>query len=201
MPDTNRPFERAMALAALSGLKIALGPAFLLSARNRPGSRNWVMGAMGEMLLDKLGVFPSRSRLPLLIPHTLAGAWVARESMREDGVEDPWAAPAGAVVAAGVSTIVPMIRITASKGLGIPDVLLALAEDYLALKLGTQAMGMSMDQVTDIARESFEDVREQAMPMIEEARERVMPLIEEARDRVMPSHQSAGVGTGTPPVM
>ena len=184
MPDTNQPFERAMTLAALSGLKIALGPAFLFSAKQRPGSRNWVIGAMGEMVLDKLGVFPSRSRLPLLIPHTLAGAWVARESMREDGVEDPWAAPMGAVVAAGVSTIAPMIRITASKGLGIPDVLLALAEDYLALKLGTQAMGMSMDQVTDLARESFDEVKEQ-----------VMPVFEEARDRVMPALHSVGVGS------
>ncbi len=178
MPDTKQPFERAMTLAALSGLKIALGPAFLLSARNRPGSRNWVIGAMGEMVLDKLGIFPSRSRLPLLIPHILAGAWVARESMREDGVDDPWAAPMGAVVAAGVSTIAPMIRITASKGLGIPDVLLALAEDYLALRLGTQAMGMSMDQVTDLAKESVEEVREQVMPMLAEARERVMPALQ-----------------------
>ena len=37
--------------------------------------------------------------------------------------------------------------------------------------------------------------------MLEEARERVMPVIEEARERVMPGHQSAGVGTGTPPVL
>ena len=184
MPDANQPFERAMTLAALSGLKIALGPAFLLSAKHRPGSRNWVIGAMGEMVLDKLGVFPSRSRLPLLIPHTLAGAWVARESMREDGVDDPWAAPAGAVVAAGVSTIAPMIRIAASKGLGIPDALLGLAEDYLALRLGTQAMGMSMNQVSDLAKES-----------LEEAKERVMPVFEEAKDRVMPALQSVGVGS------
>src|SRR3954454_13545193 len=138
MPNTTKPFERAMALAALSGLKIALGPAFLTTAWRRPESRSWMMAALGEMVLDKVGVFPSRSRLPLLIPHALAGAWVARESMREDGVDDPWAAPMGAVVAAGVSTIAPMIRITASKVLGIPDVLLGLGEDYLALQVGTQ---------------------------------------------------------------
>jgi hypothetical protein len=58
-----------------------------------------------------------------------------------------------------------------------------------------------MDQVTEIARESFEEARVQVMPALEEARERVMPLIEEARERVMPGHQSTGVGTGTPPVM
>jgi hypothetical protein len=40
------------------------------------------------MALDKVGIFPSRFRPPLLIPHTLAGAWVARESLREDGIDD-----------------------------------------------------------------------------------------------------------------
>ena len=46
MPDTNQPFERAMTLAALSGLKIALGPAFLLSART--ASREPELGDRGD---------------------------------------------------------------------------------------------------------------------------------------------------------
>src|SRR3954454_13966012 len=148
MPNTTKPFERAMALAALSGLKIALGPAFLTTAWRRPESRSWMMAALGEMVLDKVGVFPSRSRLPLLIPHTLAGAWVAKESMEADGVNDPWAAPMGAVLAAGVATLAPMVRISANKVLGIPDAVLGVAEDYLALKLGSEAVGLRMDDVT-----------------------------------------------------
>src|SRR4051794_35941356 len=36
MLNPNEPFGRAMTLAALSGLKIALGPAFLTTATRRP---------------------------------------------------------------------------------------------------------------------------------------------------------------------
>jgi len=169
MANTRQPFERAMTLAALSGLKIALGPAFLETSRRRPSGPNWVMAALGEMVLDKVGIFPSRSRLPLLIPHTLAGAWVAHESMKADGADDPWAAPMGAVVAAGVSTIAPMLRISLHKTLGVPDALLGLAEDYLALRLGTEAMGMSMDEVTKAAKGSVEDLKEQVMPALQSA--------------------------------
>jgi len=167
MMNSNQPFTRAMMLAALSGLKIALGPAFLTTARRRPESRNWVLAALGEMVLDKAGVFPSRFRPQLLIPHTLAGAWVARESMREDGIDDPWAAPMGAVIAAGVASVAPMVRITANKVLGVHDVFLGLAEDYLALQLGTQAMDMSMQQVTEAARETVGEVGERVMPVLE----------------------------------
>ena len=169
MADTNRAYERAMTLAALSGLKIALGPAFLKTAHRRPGSQNWVLAALGEMFLDKIGVFPARFRLPLLIPHTLAGAWVASESMKADGVDDPWAAPMGGIVAAGVATVAPMVRITGSRILGIPDPLLGVAEDYVALRLGTQAMDLSMEQVAETAKETVSELGERVMPALQEA--------------------------------
>jgi len=159
-----KSFEKAMRLAVLSGLKVALGPAFLTAAQRRPEGRYWAMAALGEMVLDKVGIFPSRSALPLLIPHALSGAWVARESMREDGEDDPWAAPMGAAVAAGVSTFAPMLRITVRRVLGVPDPLLGLLEDYLALKLGTEAVGLSMDEVTQVAKDSVEELRGRVMP-------------------------------------
>jgi hypothetical protein len=156
-----------MVLAALSGFKIALGPAFLATARRWPSRQNWVIAALGEMVLDKLGVFPSRYRPSLLIPHSLAGAWVARESLREDGQDDPWAAVAGGMVAAGVSIAAPIVRMAANKVLGVPDALLGLGEDYLALQCGTQAMDLSMDGITGAAREALEDVKERARPALE----------------------------------
>jgi hypothetical protein len=157
------PFERAMTLAALSGLKLTLGPAFLAATRRRPESRHLVLAAMGEMLLDKAGIFPGRFRLPLLIPRTLAGAWVARESLREDGIDDAGAALAGAVVAAGTACVAPMLRIAARRGLGIPDAVLGAAEDYMALRLGAQATGVSMNQIAEIAKEALEDGKEHVM--------------------------------------
>src|SRR3954452_9179587 len=167
MRVTNQAFERAMALAALSGLKIALGPAFLATARRWPSRQSWVTAALGEMVLDKLGVFPPRYRPSLLIPHTLAGAWVARESARADGEDDPWTAVAGGIVAASVAIAAPIVRIAASKALGVPDALLGLGEDYLALQCGTQVMDLPMDQVTGAAYEVFEDARKRAEPALE----------------------------------
>ena len=167
MRNDNRAFERAMVLAALSGLKIALGPAMLATSRRWPSRQKWVMAAVGEMLLDKVGVFPPRYRLPLLIPHSLTRAWVARESMRADGEDDPWVAVAGGMVAAGVSIAAPMVRIAANKVLGLPDALLGLGEDYLALHCGTQALDMPMDEVTGAAREMLDDVRHRARRALE----------------------------------
>ena len=160
-------FEKAMKLAILSGLKATLGPAFLKTAQRKPDASHWVAAAIGEMVLDKLGFVPSRRSLPVLIPHALSGAWVAMESMREDGVEDPWAAPMGAVVAAGVATIAPMLRVTGSTVLGIPDAVLGVAEDYLALKLGTETLGLTMNDVSDAAKQSVEEMKERVMPAVQ----------------------------------
>src|SRR5690242_6913666 len=134
---TNASFEKAMKLAVLSGLKLSLGPAFLMAAQRRPERHTWAAAALGEMVLDKVGFVPSRRALPLLIPHAISGAWVARESMRADGVDDSLAVPMGAAVAAGVSTFAPMIRVAMSRILGVPDPILGLLEDYLAVKLGS----------------------------------------------------------------
>jgi hypothetical protein len=160
-------YERAMILAALSGSKIALGPAFLATARHGPSRGAWVAAAIGEMTLDKLGVFPARFRPALLIPHTLAGAWTARESLKDDGVDDPKGALIGAIVAAGVACVAPLIRIAASKGLGVPDALLGAAEDYLVLRLGADALDIPMDQLPAIAREAIEEVGHRLQPALE----------------------------------
>jgi hypothetical protein len=163
MSNRKTPFERAMTLAALSGFKIALGPAFLAASRRSPNTGGWAMAALGEMVLDKIGIFPPRFRPSLLIPHAVSGAWVARESMKQEGVDDPMAPLAGAVVAAGVSCVAPLLRMTLNKGLGLSDAMLGLGEDYVALKLGTEATGVSLTQVGEIAREAIDDLRGQVM--------------------------------------
>jgi hypothetical protein len=167
MRNTNRPFERAMVLAALSGLKIALGPAFLATSRKWPTRQGWIAATLGEMVLDKMGVFSARYQLPLLIPHTMAGAWVAQESMREEGEDDPWVAVAGGMVAAGVSIAAPIARMAINKVVGVPDALLGLGEDYLALRYGAEALDMPMDELTGAAREVLDSARERARPALE----------------------------------
>lgn len=163
----NASFEKAMKLAVLSGLKAALGPALLTTAQRRPERGAWVTAALAEMALDKVGILPRRSWLPMLIPHAISGGWVARESMRADGVDDPWAGPMGAAVAAGVATLAPMLRASATTVLGIPDPIIGVAEDYMALKVGTEAVGLSMCEVKDAARQSVEELKEKVMPALQ----------------------------------
>lgn len=167
MTEAKTPFGKAMTLAAVSGLRAALGPAFLETSRCDPKAGNWVLGAIGEMALLKVGVLPQGYHPIMLIPHALSGAWVARESMRKDGVEDPSAPVAGAVVAAGVASAAPIARIMLTRGLGVSATLLSLAEDYLALKLGSDATGLTFGQISEAARDAVEDLRGQVAPELD----------------------------------
>jgi hypothetical protein len=151
-----RPFEKAMKLAIVSGMRCALGPALLLAARARPERKNLVLLALGELVADKLPIMPSRSALPLLAPRALAGAWVTKQVLEEETGEpaDPWTVALGAAVAVGVGTIAPLIRKTVHGLLDVPDALTGVAEDYLALKLGGEAVGLSFEEMKELASES-----------------------------------------------
>ena len=163
----NASFEKAMKLAVLSGLKIAMGPAFLRASQRSPEARSWTAVALGEMVLDKTQfISKNRSSLPLLIPHAIAGGWVARECQREEGVDDPMTTLMGAAVAAGVATIAPLVRSTAYHVLGVPSPVLGLVEDYLSIKLGMDAVGISFDQVAQVAQDSVEDLTGKVMAAI-----------------------------------
>ncbi|QDV36686.1 hypothetical protein [Tautonia plasticadhaerens] len=163
MIDSTSPIGRAMVLAALSGSKIALGPAFLAASRRRSSASGWIAAALGEMALDKLGVFPPRYRPMLLVPHAVSGALVARESMKGSGADATAVAIAGAAVAAGVACAAPIVRMALSRGLGVPDPLLGLLEDYAAVSMGSRATGLTMDQVADSARTAIGQVGDRVM--------------------------------------
>jgi hypothetical protein len=166
-------FERAMRLAVVSGLKASYGPALLTAAGNRPERRTLALAALAEMVFDKLPLVPRRSSLPLLIPRVISGYWVTKTSLEHDGIEDPIAAPIGAAVAAGVATFAPILRAGLGRILGTPDFLLGAAEDYLALRLGADAVGMSMDEVKELGQDALSDVKDRAVPIYEDAKERI----------------------------
>ena len=173
--QNNAAFERAVKLAVVTGLRAALGPALLAAAHNRPERNNLAMAALGEMVVDKLPLVPSRSSLPMLVPRALAGAWVVHESLKHDGVEEPWAAPLGAAVAVGAATFAPKIRGLIHTLLGIPQPVLGVVEDYLALKLGGEAVGLSMDDLKQIGNRSVDEIKGHLMPAVEEVRGRLLP--------------------------
>lgn len=156
---TKRAFERAMRLAVVSGLRSTFGVALMEAAYNRPNRKAWAMAALGEAVVDKLPFVPSRASLPAMIPRAVAGGYVAQQVMAREGVDDPWAAPMGAAVASGVAVLAPRIRGLLSTVLRIPDPVLGLVEDYIALKVGGDALGISMDDLKRIGEESVEEVK------------------------------------------
>ena len=154
--------ERALKLAAVTGLRAALGPALVAQAGRRPERRNLALAALGEMVFDKLPYVPSRDRLLPLLARGAAGAWVASQVVQaEDGEKDPWAAPLGAAVAMGVAVAAPKVRKSLGWTTGMSQVVLGLIEDYIALRVGAEALGMTMGEVGDAARESIDDLRRQ----------------------------------------
>lgn len=159
MTNAKRAFERAMRLAVVSGLRSTFGMALMEAAYDRPNRKTWALAAMGEMAFDKIPGVPSRASLPAMLPRAVAGAYVAQQVMDREGVRDQWTAPMGAAVAAGVAVLAPRIRGLLGTVLGVPGPLLGLAEDYLALRIGGEALGLTMEDVKKIGEESFEDVR------------------------------------------
>jgi hypothetical protein len=159
MTNSKRAFERAMRLAVVSGLRSTFGVAMLEAAYDRPNRKAWALAAMGEMVVDKIPGVPSRASLPGMLPRAVAGGYVAQQVMEREGVEDPWAVPMGAAVASGVAALAPRIRGILSTVLGVPSPLLGLVEDYIALKVGGEALGMSMEDLRKIGEESIEEVK------------------------------------------
>jgi len=160
-------FERAMKLAVVTGLRSMLGPALVARAKNRPEHSNLALAALAEMVVDKIPLVPSRDTLIPLIVRGLAGAWVARTLQEEEGSDNPWTVPLGAMVAMGVAVAAPKVRKTLTMTTGISDAAVGLIEDYLALRLGTEAAGLSMDEMTQVARESVEDLKDRLMPVVQ----------------------------------
>jgi uncharacterized membrane protein len=160
-----------MKLAVVTGLRSMLGPALVAEAANRSERKNLALAAMAEMIADKLPLVPSRDRLLPLLIRGLAGAWVARTIQEEEaGVAppDPWIAPLGAAVAMGVAVAAPKLRKTLTATTGIADPVLGLIEDYLALRLGGDAVGLSMEELPSVARGAIEDLKERVEPVFQE---------------------------------
>src|SRR3954454_15870339 len=160
-------FEKAMKLAVVTGLRSMLGPALVARSTNRPEQKNLALAALGEMVADKLPLVPSRDSLLPLIVRGLAGAWVAKTLQDDEGTDNPWTVPLGAAVAMGVAVAAPKIRRTLTVTTGVSDPVLGLLEDYLALRLGSDAIGLSMDELTQIARDSVEDLRDRIAPVVQ----------------------------------
>jgi hypothetical protein len=141
------------------------------------------------MVVDKIPGVPSRASLVAMVPRAVAGGYVAQQVMEREGVEDPWVAPMGAAVASGVAALAPRIRGLLSLVLGVPSPVIGLLEDYIALKVGGEALGLSMGDIQEIGQESITEVQGYVESAVTASRD----FFEEATAK--PAAQSVGAGS------
>jgi uncharacterized membrane protein len=115
---------RAVLIGLACGLRTFAGPAVL-------GRPFFVAAALGEMAADKTSVVPPRTSAPALAGRMLSGALCARALAGPAAVG---AAAAGAAAFAGQRA-----RTTLAERTGLPDALLGVAEDALAVSVAALA--------------------------------------------------------------
>lgn len=160
MVQSTFPFgiaARAAGLGVVAGLRSQLPFALLAAAANRGRfaaatgrpigllrSRGALVGfglsAAGELVGDKLPMTPSRLQpLPLagrVLVGAAAGATLAREAGRATGFGAALGAAGGALGSFGGYHL----RVAAGRATGLPDPVVAVAEDALAIGLGAASL-------------------------------------------------------------
>lgn len=152
---STQSLERALKMAVVTGLRSALGPALIARAGHSPDHSKLALLAMGELVADKLPFMPGRDTLLPTLARGAAGYWVAKQCAERDGDNDPWIAPLGAVVAMGVAVFAPKLRNSLAWSTGMSQPVLGLIEDVIALKLGAEATGLTLSDLSDTAKEAI----------------------------------------------
>ena len=137
---------RAFGLGVTCGLRSMTGPA-VVRWRARDPLRLALAGlAAGELIADKLPATPPRTIPPALVFRAISGGfsgyWVAR-SLAADGSSGALAGALGALAGAFGGMAVRSRIVRAS---GLPDPLVALAEDFLALGGALAATAKPVEQ-------------------------------------------------------
>ena len=160
MTNSKRAFERAMRLAVVSGLRSTFGVALMEAAYDRPNRKAWALAAMGEAVVDKTPVRPEPGLAAADAPEGRgrrlcgqAGHGARRRGRplgRADGrggrLGRGGAGPSDSGACSGPSW-------------ACRSPLMGLVEDYIALKVGGDALGLSMEDLKKIGEESVEEVK------------------------------------------
>ena len=148
---------RALGLGAVSGLRSMVGPALLSRAAAR-GELDGLKGtwfefllrkrvstvltlmALGEMVVDKSGLVPDRIERGPLAGRAVLGAVVGAALFSASGA--PWAAGAalGSLAAVAAAYAGYNFRVVPRQRFGIPDLVLGLIEDAVAITAGSAAL-------------------------------------------------------------
>ena len=142
----------AIGLGAISGLRSLSGPAFVSYAASRGDldlegtplaflgsslvSKALFLMELGELAGDKLPVAPSRTALPPLLGRAVFGAVVGAAVFVPEGRRATTGAALGSTAAIAAALAGERLRALAGEKTGLPDPLVALAEDTTVLLVG-----------------------------------------------------------------
>lgn len=148
--------SRALGLGAISGLRSLSGPAFVSRAASRGDldldgtifaflgsprlSKALVLMELGELVGDKLPAAPSRTSPPPLLGRAASGALVGAAVLVSDGRHATTGAALGSTAAVAAAFAGEWIRALAVEKTGLPDPVVALAEDATVLLVGLRSL-------------------------------------------------------------
>lgn len=150
-----RTFNSALLFGVTAGLRSMTAPALLSQTARRPGSRrHWLLAspqtarvlttmAVGELVFDKLPFAPKRIAPAGLSGRLLSGAMCGAAVMREDERAGALLGMAGALVSSFAGYA---IRMGVGRASRLPDALIGLMEDGLAIGIGMAAVSMESNE-------------------------------------------------------
>ena len=148
--------SQALSLGAISGLRSFSGPAFVGRAASQgrldlKGSPLGFLGskrlsqalmvmALGELLVDKLPVTPSRTSPPVLLWRAVSGGLVGAASFASAGRSASTGVAIGSSAAIAAGFAGEGLRSLVGEKTGLSDPLVALAEDAVVLFVGCRSL-------------------------------------------------------------
>jgi uncharacterized membrane protein len=148
--------SRALGLGAITGLRSLSGPAFLSRAASQGRldldgtplgfvsspyvSRALLVMALGELVGDKLSITPSRTSPPVLLWRAVSGGLVGSASFVSEDRRATTGAAIGSAAAVVAALAGEKLRALAGEKIGLPDPVVALAEDAIVLLVGSRSL-------------------------------------------------------------
>ena len=148
--------SRVLTLGAISGLRSFSGPAFVSRAASQGylklgGSPLAFLGskrlsqalmvmALGELVGDKLSITPSRTAPPVLLWRAASGGLVGAASFVSEDRSTATGVALGSIAAIAAAIAGEWLRALAGRKTGLPDYLVALAEDAVVILVGFRSL-------------------------------------------------------------
>jgi uncharacterized membrane protein len=148
--------SRALGLGTISGLRSLSGPAFVSRGASHghldlTGTSLAFLGsphlsaavvamALGELVGDKLPMTPSRTALPPLLGRAASGALVGAAVFVSEGRRAATGAALGSTAAIVAAFAGERLRALTVDKTGLPDPVIALAEDATVLIIGLRSL-------------------------------------------------------------